>query len=64
MDIRIEQLMDEAISKGASDIHFSTGGLPAYRLDGNICFFEAEPLANDEIERFLSKHLSRNSLFF
>lgn len=50
--------MENAVSNGASDIHFSTGGMPAYRLYGNMCFFNEAPLTNDEIDQFLAKYIS------
>lgn len=59
MKTRIELMMKDAIERGASDIHFSAGGLPAYRLHGIIGFFDQEILTNEEIDLFLSDILSR-----
>ncbi len=51
-------MMEEAIERGASDIHLSAGVRPAFRLHGNIGYFDEELVTNEEIDLFLSDKLT------
>ncbi len=57
---RLERLTHAAIARGASDIHLSTGGMPAYRLHGIVQFFDSEPpLEEREIAAFLRSFMTQ-----
>ena len=46
----IEELLEEAVSKGASDIHISSNLPPVFRIDGNLVRTNREPLTSDNVE--------------
>ena len=46
----IEELLEEAVSKGASDIHISSNLPPVFRIDGNLVRTNLAPLTSDNVE--------------
>jgi twitching motility protein PilT len=58
----MEQIMSDAISKGASDIHLKTENPPIYRIDGVLGRQEGEPLSDDDIENLLGSITSTKDM--
>ncbi|MCF7816742.1 MAG: type IV pilus twitching motility protein PilT [Kiritimatiellales bacterium] len=51
---RIDQLLEEMLAKGSSDIHLSTNHQPCYRIDGEMQFQRgAEKLTEEELKEIL-----------
>ncbi len=50
----MEELMQAAIDKKASDIHLKTGNPPIFRIDGALVRFEDEPLTEEDMVELLS----------
>ena len=46
----IEELLEEAVSKGASDIHISSNLPPVFRIDGQLIRTSLPPLTSDNVE--------------
>ena len=46
----IEELLEEAVSKGASDIHISSNLPPVFRIDGKLIRTSLPPLTSDNVE--------------
>lgn len=46
----IEELLEEAVSKGASDIHISSNLPPVFRIDGKLVRTNLAPLTSDNVE--------------
>lgn len=46
----IEELLEDAVSKGASDIHVSANLPPVFRIDGKLIRIEAQALTPDDVE--------------
>ena len=51
MAIRMHELLTFAVKSGASDIHLSSGEIPAMRIDGEVRRLDAAALTNDEAKR-------------
>ncbi len=51
MALRIHELLKFAIDQKASDIHFSSGEVPAIRADGEIRRLDCPPLSSDDAKR-------------
>ena len=49
----LEELMQGALEKNASDIHLKTDNPPIYRIDGSLVRLEGEPLSEDDIVEML-----------
>lgn len=54
----IEELLESAVNKGASDLHISSGLPPVIRIDGNLLRMEHPPLSSDDVESLLFPMLS------
>ena len=54
----IEDLLEEVLSVGASDLHLSVGQPPVFRIDGNLVRTKYEPLSGPAIEALLFPMLS------
>ena len=54
----IEDLLEEVLSVGASDLHLSVGQPPVFRIDGNLIRTKYEPLSGPAIEALLFPMLS------
>jgi twitching motility protein PilT len=56
MAMTIEQLMQGAIDKNASDIHLKEGNPPIYRIDGSLMRIEGEEaLAEEDLQTLLAE---------
>jgi len=51
--MHVHELLMIAVQEGASDLHVSSGEVPALRVAGRIQRFEGSPLHADEIKRLL-----------
>ncbi len=49
----IEELLEDAVGKGASDIHISSDLPPVFRIDGKLVRTDLEPLTSDNVETLL-----------
>ena len=49
--IRIHELLQFAVSNGASDIHLGAHEVPAFRIDGEVKRLDLAPLSEDEMKR-------------
>lgn len=54
----IEDLLEEVLSIGASDLHLSVGQPPVFRIDGELIKTKYEPIAEKEMETLLFPMLS------
>ncbi|MDD3238464.1 MAG: type IV pilus twitching motility protein PilT [Candidatus Gastranaerophilales bacterium] len=54
----IEELLEAAVNKGASDLHISNGLPPVIRVDGNLLRMEYSALTPDDVESLLFPMLS------
>ena len=54
----IEDLLEEVLNVGASDLHLSVGQPPVFRVDGNLIRTKYEPLSGPAIEALLFPMLS------
>ncbi|MBQ7170225.1 MAG: type IV pilus twitching motility protein PilT [Synergistaceae bacterium] len=55
----LEQLIRQAISGGASDIHLSSGSFPALRIHGDLSYIESsEIFTREALEKFISEILN------
>ena len=51
MQVQIHEMLTFAVEHGASDIHLSSGEVPAVRIDGEIKRLDLEPLTTDDAKR-------------
>lgn len=58
----LDTLLGEAVSRGASDIHFKAGNPPVLRVDGRLVRLESEPLSGEQIEEVLDGILTEEQL--
>ena len=49
----IEDLLEEVLSVGASDLHLSVGQPPVFRIDGVLIRTKYEPLSGPSMETLL-----------
>lgn len=49
----LQLLLEEALQRGASDLHLMAGMPPSLRIDGDIEFLPYDPLAADELRKML-----------
>lgn len=60
---QIKALFDEAISRGASDIHFTVGIPPIIRIDGKLSPFPGAPsLTEETAEKFILSLMTQDQL--
>ncbi len=52
----VEELLNMAIERNASDVHIGTGMAPALRIAGNIVRLELPPVPQEAIEKFLHQY--------
>ena len=58
-NLDLEELIKLAINDGASDIHLSSGCLPALRVHGSLDYIESSPVFTKEaLEKFISEILT------
>ena len=57
-DQTMEELLREAILKGASDLHLGEGVRPAMRVDTDLVFTSESPLTHEQMKKLLSEHLA------
>ena len=46
--IRLDELIERAKAKNASDIHLTVGLPPVFRVDGSLCGEDAPPLTEED----------------
>lgn len=51
MQVRIHDLLILAVQQGASDVHLSSGDVPAVRIDGAVRRLDMDPLSADDVKR-------------
>lgn len=49
----IEELLVEAVKRGASDVHISVGVSPVFRVNGQLVRVEYQPLTKDDAQRLI-----------
>jgi twitching motility protein PilT len=58
MDLMIEDLMEQLIEMGGSDLHLTAGLPPYFRLSGKLTPIGSEPLSADECQRLIFSMLN------
>ena len=58
MDLMIEDLMEEVIARGGSDLHMSAGLPPYIRISGKLTPTEHEPLSAEQCQRLIFSMLN------
>ncbi|OYO86914.1 type IV pili twitching motility protein PilT, partial [Lachnotalea glycerini] len=53
--IKLDNLIKEAMGKGGSDIHLTTGRPPTFRVDGILVLFNDEKLTSLDIEEVVDE---------
>jgi len=51
----IAELLQQTVSKGASDLHLSAGEPPRIRLDGDLCILEPTPFDATQVDALISE---------
>ena len=52
----IEELLEELVKRGGSDLHISNALPPVMRVDGQLLRYESTPLTPDDVEALLFPH--------
>ena len=52
-------MVKEAVEAGCSDIHMSAGNCPAYRLHGQMRYWEGDPLTDEDVTYMISQVLNK-----
>ena len=52
-------MVKEAVEAGCSDIHMSSGNCPAYRLHGQMRYWEGDPLTDEDVTYMISQVLNK-----
>ena len=58
--MNITQLLQFAVTEGASDIHISAGEPPILRIHGDMKKLEYDPLQDEEVHRMIYDIMSDN----
>jgi len=58
MDFMIEDLMEQVIARGGSDLHISAGLPPYIRINGKLTPTEYEPLTSEQCQRLIFSMLN------
>ncbi len=58
MDFMIEDLMEQLVEMGGSDLHLSAGLPPYFRISGKLTPIGNEPLSNEECQRLIFSMLN------
>jgi twitching motility protein PilT len=58
----LELILQEAVQRGASDVHIKTCGRPAIRVAGSIARIDVPPPSEDDVLDFVQAALGRRSL--
>ncbi len=58
----LQELMQGALDRNASDIHFKTGNPPIYRIHGELVRLDGEPLTNEHVMELLGVICSREDV--
>ncbi len=58
MDFMIEDLMEQLVEMGGSDMHLSAGLPPYFRISGKLTPIGNEPLSNEECQRLIFSMLN------
>lgn len=56
MDYMIEDLMEQVVESGGSDLHLSAGLPPYIRVNGHLTPTEHEPLTAEQCQRLIFKY--------
>lgn len=56
-NLNIGQILKNAVSAGASDIHIGADQQPVMRVNGDLVFIDAQALSDKNIETWLKNHL-------
>lgn len=62
MAMTMEQLMQGALDKRASDIHLKAGNPPIYRIDGSLVRIEDEILTEESLQKLLKSIAAPNDI--
>lgn len=62
--MELKRILDESISKKASDIYLKVGSPPALRIDGKLVFSNDEKLAESDTDKVTKQLLNENQLRF
>lgn len=60
MELMIEDLMEEVVERGGSDLHLSAGLPPYIRISGHLTPTEHEPLSAEQCQRLIFSMLNNN----
>ncbi|KKI98614.1 type IV pilus twitching motility protein PilT [Prochlorothrix hollandica] len=60
MEMMIEDLMEQMIEMGGSDLHLSAGLPPYFRISGKLTPIGDEPLTSDQCQRLIFSMLNNN----
>jgi twitching motility protein PilT len=58
MDLMIEDLMEQLVEMGGSDLHLTAGLPPYFRISGKLTPIGSEPLSADECQRLIFSMLN------
>lgn len=60
MDLMIEDLMEQLVEMGGSDLHLSAGLPPYFRISGHLTPIGDEPLTSEQCQRLIFSMLNNN----
>ncbi len=60
MDLMIEDLMEQLVEMGGSDMHLSAGLPPYFRISGHLTPIGDEPLTSEQCQRLIFSMLNNN----
>ena len=60
MDLMIEDLMEQLVEMGGSDLHLSAGLPPYFRISGHLTPIGDEPMTSEECQRLIFSMLNNN----
>ena len=56
--LAIKEILEDAVARGASDVHLTVGSPPAYRIDGEILFVGDAPLKPDDTQELIKQFMN------
>jgi twitching motility protein PilT len=60
MELMIEDLMEQLVEMGGSDLHLSAGLPPYFRISGHLTPIGEEPMTAEECQRLIFSMLNNN----